>query len=56
MTVSGAWRRYGGPSHQGPNGWAVGSRCSPKRLTRTLPLAFVQPSLIILVEHPLVLN
>jgi hypothetical protein len=52
MTVSGAWSPIGGPSRRSPNGWAVGSRCSPAPLTSTLRLVFGRRWLVISVERP----
>jgi hypothetical protein len=36
MTVSGAWSRFEGLSHQSPNGWVVGSRFFPVHLDQNL--------------------
>ena len=52
MTVSGAWSRCPGPAAKVLHAWAVGSRCSPTHLTRTLLLASEQLSLIISAERP----
>jgi hypothetical protein len=50
MTVSGAWSRYRKARPTKPPRLAVGSGCFPTRWTKTLPLAYEQPSQIILVE------
>ena len=52
MTVSGAWSRYRRARPPKPHAWAAGSRFSPTPWTRTLPLAYAQPSLIILDGPP----
>jgi hypothetical protein len=50
MTVSGAWSRYQRARPPSPHAWAVGSRCSPTRLTSTWPLASERLSPIISAE------
>src|SRR5687767_14983771 len=55
MTVSVFGAATGGHSPS-PHVWAVGSRCSPTPLTRTLQLASGQRSLIILTEPQLGLS
>jgi hypothetical protein len=52
MTVSGVWSRYRRARPPTHHAWAVGSRFSPTRLTRTLLSVSEQPSLIISVERP----
>ena len=52
MTVSGAWSRHRRALPPKFHAWVVGSRFSPRHSTRTLHLASVRPSLIILVERP----
>jgi hypothetical protein len=56
MTVSVPGAAIAGLSRQSARAWAVGSRFSPTRLIKTLPLAYKQLSLIILVEPPAELN
>jgi hypothetical protein len=52
MTVSGVWSRYRRARPPTHHAWAVGSRFSPTRLTRTLLSVSEQPSRIISVERP----
>ena len=56
MTVSVPGAATDGPGRQSRHAWAVGSKCSPTRLTRISRLAYGPPSLIISAEPPPELN